>query len=320
MAEYKEARDGGATESIAKPDPSDKPPEVDGTEDIEDYKAKRNEQEGKGKGGGAQKKIDRLTRERAALRERLARYEAPDGSSLTERNQEHVTENESDQAARNGSSPQEDSKTAELRKRYPDWDAVMSRAKSEGMRISDAAAKELHASDNAGHLAYLLANDDALRREFNKLSPERQVQEIRKIDREIRGIEGGQRPFADKMKAAFSEDEISEIVKAAKSNELGDRLGGELAKELHELPNGPEVFRHLIEDPELCKRIAGMSRSAASLELGRISGRLERNVRQTSNAPPPIRPVHGGSSRSSVPLDEMPMEDYKKARAAGRVR
>jgi hypothetical protein len=197
----------------------------------------------------------------------------------------------------------------------------MTRAKNENIRISDDAAKVLRSVENAGHISYLLVKNDELRTEFNKLPPERQVEEIRKIDRDIGDIHSGRKPFAQKVEAVFSPEEISEVVKAAQKNQLGERIVLTLVRQLNELPNGPQVMKHLIMNPETSQRLAAMSQERASLELGRISERLEgRNGGFVSKSAPPIKPVSGGNTRSSVPMDEMEMDAYKKARAAGRVR
>jgi hypothetical protein len=168
----------------------------------------------------------------------------------------------------------------------------------------------------AGHTAYLLAANDALRTEFNKLSSAQQVKEIRKIGTEIEAVESGRKPFADRVKSTFAENEMKEILQAIDTNKIGERVSDDLVRELNELPNGPETFRHLMLNPDVAQRIAGMpSRRAAVLELGRLSAKLDR--RPMSRAPTPIRPVSGGSSKSSVPLDQQDMSAYKKRRASG---
>ena len=69
--------------------------------------------------------------------------------------------------------------------------------------------------------------------------------------------------------------------------------------------------------------LATMSQATASLELGRISARLEHNRSQVfvSKSAPPIKPVNSGSTRSTVPMDQMQsMHEYNRARDSGRQR
>jgi hypothetical protein len=46
----------------------------------------------------------------------------------------------------------------------------------------------------------------------------------------------------------------------------------------------------------------------------------EQPVKIQSKAPVPIKPVSGGSTKNSVPLDQADMAEYKKRRAAGERR
>ena len=325
QSQYNAARAAGATETISNADLAEaEPPKVTGQEDMKEYKEKRAEQQERGPSkGGFQKRIDRLVKERSELQEKLLRYEAGqangNGNGTPPEEQTHEPETQR-YSPEQSESPTEEPKIRALRERYPDWDRVMSRAKNENIRISDDAAQVMHASEYGGHIAYMLASNDEFRKEFNKLPTAQQVKEIRKIDMEIDAIESGRKPLADKLKATFSGEEMTEILKAINTNKLGERVSENLAKELLELPNGPQVFRHLITNPDATERLAYMpTRSAAILELGRLSAKLDARYGQrlVSHAPPPIRPVSGGSTRSTVPLDEAEMADFKKRRQAG---
>jgi len=324
QAQYKEARASGATETISKADLDDaQSPKVTGQEDMKEYKDKREQQQGsKPSKGGFQKRIDRLIKDNSELREKLLHYGAgrPNGNESGGPLQVQSEESESyepqqkDSVARvNGA---EDSKIMELRQRFPDFDAVMAKARNGNLRIADEAAKELRSLDYGPHVAYLLAADNALRGELNKLPPAQQRQEVQKLHAEIEAVESGRKPFADKVKSTLAENEIKEVQKALKENPLGERVADTLVRELNALPNGPEVFRYLMLNGDVTKRLAEMrSRTDAVLELGRLSAKLDR--RPTSHAPIPIRPVSGGSSKTSVPLDETDMTEFKKRRRAG---
>jgi hypothetical protein len=339
IEQFKAAREAGATTTIAKSAVEDSTlPEITGKEDIKEFKQKREEQQQGHKNGGAGflKRIDRLTKQRsivegereaarveaASLKERLARYEGQtngnnsDGAEPQEQSQEESYSGRSEQ--RTGP-VEDDPKFQALRQRYADFDDVMERAQKEGMRIHDAAAKVLHSLEHGGDIAYRLALDDEARNDFNKLSPARQIEEIRRADAE-RGKLARVQPFLDQIKQTFSPDEISEVVKAEKENQVGANLAFSMTQELASLPNGPNVWRHIVKDTQISKRLNQMSPSQRTLELGRISARLEVHERPVSSLPTPITPVGRGSSRTSaVPLDEMDMKSFKAARNAGRV-
>lgn len=105
-----------------------------------------------------------------------------------------------------------------------------------------------------------------------------------------------------------------------------------------EMENGPEVAYFLGSNPELCDELMKMSPLKAIAEAWKISEKLGESEsdeeeeteeekpaakakveeKPARKAPEPIRPVGNGKTRSSVPLNEMSMADYKKARAAGR--
>lgn len=112
-----------------------------------------------------------------------------------------------------------------------------------------------------------------------------------------------------------------------------------------EMENGPDVAYYLGKHPELAKELMEMSPSRANGKIWRLSEQLEaespaeeeeteeievdpepEKPKVKVEAKPekkkyePIKPVGGGSSKSSVPLDQMSMADYNKAREAGRVR
>jgi hypothetical protein len=107
------------------------------------------------------------------------------------------------------------------------------------------------------------------------------------------------------------------------------RITQAMAGQILDLDNGPEVAVYLARHPEIAKDLHKNPR-AAQREIDYISRKLEEESRQdslaekigkvVSRAPSPIKPVSSGSTKSSVPLDEMPMAQFKKARAAGRVR
>lgn len=101
-----------------------------------------------------------------------------------------------------------------------------------------------------------------------------------------------------------------------------DAIPEGLALTIIELDNGPDVAYHLAKDPELTAKLKEMSPLRAIAELGRISDKLtaktEEPPKPKTAAPAPIKPVATGTTKSAVPLAEMPYSEYKKARQAGR--
>ena len=277
---------------------------------------------------GVDKRIDRLVKERsqaraeaAELKQRLAQYETNGNGAaphVEEQGQESRPEERQQEQERE--TPAEEPKIRALRERYPDWDDVMTRAKNEGMSISDDAAQVMHASANAGHIAYMLASNDQFRAEFNKLTPKQQVKEMRRIDVGVAEFESGAKPLTDRIKATLSKEELAGAVQAIKDgNPLAANIVFSLAKKINLLPNAPEVFKALAGDRETCERLAQMNQERAEMEITRLSGRLEGNgkyVAPVSKAPPPIRPLGGGALRPTVdPADpELPYQEYKKLR------
>ncbi len=108
-----------------------------------------------------------------------------------------------------------------------------------------------------------------------------------------------------------------------------------------ELDNGPDVAYHLAKNPELPKKLMDLSPLKAVAEIGRLSAILATPAQEAANppahrtpeqeagkppapkkpasgAPPPITPVGGSTTKTDVPMDEMSMVDYNRARDAGR--
>jgi hypothetical protein len=105
---------------------------------------------------------------------------------------------------------------------------------------------------------------------------------------------------------------------------------------IFEMENGPEVVYFLGKNPEICEDLMKMSQFQAIGKVWRISEGLEPDeaeekeeeapkakAKEPEEKPKakfaPIKPVSGGSTRSSKPLDSMDMVEFKKARAAGRI-
>lgn len=100
---------------------------------------------------------------------------------------------------------------------------------------------------------------------------------------------------------------------------------------------GPEVAYALAKDPELCQTLLdameeggdtaalvefgawlkekGLGGKAASKAIKEAGGEEAKpNKKPVTNAPDPVKPVRAASASSSVPMDELPFQEYKKAR------
>jgi len=90
---------------------------------------------------------------------------------------------------------------------------------------------------------------------------------------------------------------------------------------------GPAVMYHLCRFPEECDRISAMAPMAAIREMGKLEARIEAAqtgpaspAASLTQAPRPIKPVGGGVTASTVPLDQMDYQSYRRARMQGRDR
>lgn len=95
-----------------------------------------------------------------------------------------------------------------------------------------------------------------------------------------------------------------------------------------EMDNGPDVVYFLMKNPDISAELLEMTSLKAigmawkiseSLSNGGKKEKAEEKPKLQSKAPAPIKPVTGGNSKSTVPLDQMDMRAFKEARAAGRV-
>lgn len=85
-----------------------------------------------------------------------------------------------------------------------------------------------------------------------------------------------------------------------------------------------DVAYYLGKHPQVCKQLMEMTPVAALTKVGQIAAALEP-VEETepssepvpkikTRAAQPIRPVSGNSTKSSVPIDELPFDQYRKIR------
>lgn len=92
-----------------------------------------------------------------------------------------------------------------------------------------------------------------------------------------------------------------------------------------QMENGPEVAYYFGKHPDAAKRLNQMNPYSAIAEVGRIAATLGRDEAinnpgfrtdkiPTSNAPAPIKPLTGHSTKSTKSLDELDYQEYRKAR------
>lgn len=78
---------------------------------------------------------------------------------------------------------------------------------------------------------------------------------------------------------------------------------------------GPEILYWLGKNPEEALRIARLPPVHASLEIGRLEARISAPQPKTvTQAPPPIRPLSGGSGSALVDPDKMTSDEWRKWR------
>lgn len=81
---------------------------------------------------------------------------------------------------------------------------------------------------------------------------------------------------------------------------------------------GPKLAYYLATHADEAKEIAGLSPIGAIRALGRIEERLAKpTAKQTTNAPPPVKPVGGSASVKKSP-GQMSDAEYAKWRKSGR--
>ena len=86
--------------------------------------------------------------------------------------------------------------------------------------------------------------------------------------------------------------------------------------------SGPALMYHLCSNPDECDRIANMHPMAAIKEMGKLEARIEAarstgpssSAKPVTQAPPPIKPVGGGATASTVSLDQLHYQEFKRIR------
>lgn len=149
------------------------------------------------------------------------------------------------------------------------------------------------------------ASDNVLRKYTKEQASQRQAEAAENSSRELA------RAYQDRMEKAktyipdFEEtmDEASEM--AVSNNVQGLVVESERA---------PELVYHFAKNPDVLADLNQMSATQAAREIGRLEATLAKpKPRKQSKAPPPVKPVRGGSS-TVKPLAEMSMAEYAAKR------
>ena len=120
--------------------------------------------------------------------------------------------------------------------------------------------------------------------------------------------------FAAGLEATGAEQaELQKLIEAREKEGLD--VSDSVRDALLSLPNGPAAMVHLVRNPAELRRLAGMSDAVAVAHVGALTARLSPAARRAvSNAPAPITPVGGSSTKSSVPLDQTDYATYRRIR------
>ena len=95
---------------------------------------------------------------------------------------------------------------------------------------------------------------------------------------------------------------------------------------------GPKILYHLAENPEIAKKITGLSANAAMREIGKLEARFEAKAENQrsepvakSKAPAPIQPIRATQGVADVPVSSSgewhgTYAEWKAARKAKKIR
>jgi hypothetical protein len=292
MQEYKKARSEGVT-TIERPvEPAEEQVEEKEPEATEETKP---EDKPKVK-GGFQKRIDRLIREKEQEREARERVEA----RLKELEAKSGKAEEKPAPKNDGRPNQDDFKTyEEYMEAITDW-------KVDQKLKAQAEQAELEAEQET-------------------------VSEILESYKE--------RVTAAKAKYEDFDDVVNESVKSPWPEKNATKMEMAAAEAFRtavfEDENAGEISYYYGKHPDEFLKLGGLTPAQVVKAVARLSDKLgpveteekeeteeveEKPAKIVSKSAPPIKPVSGGNTKSSVSLDQMDMAAYRKARAAGRVR
>ena len=136
--------------------------------------------------------------------------------------------------------------------------------------------------------------------------------------------------WAQRVEAAKSEMPDFEVMVGssdiAVSNEVRDAI--------FDSDVGPQILYHLAENPDVAKKLQGMTAIGALRMIGKLEAKFEEPAQpqtqrettvKTSKAPPPINPIRATAGGPVTELDDKRQfhgsyQAWKAARLAGRIR
>jgi hypothetical protein len=71
-----------------------------------------------------------------------------------------------------------------------------------------------------------------------------------------------------------------------------------------------------VQNPAEAQKLQNVPEHLALAHIAQLTARMSPDFqrRPVSKAPAPIRPIGGSSTKSSLPLDELPYQEYKRER------
>lgn len=294
MEEYAKARSAGEV-------PVEKPAATTQKETVKtapESAAGTTEEEKPNKGGGFQRRIDKLTKRNTELEE-IAREEREARQRL--------------EAKTAGRDPAELSKKATT-EQGPRPEPDINDPKYKGETGWDLYFKDVRAWD----------------REQAKLEALKEVDAKTKKDTELSKAQQQEKTIADSFQKKYEaakakhedfEELLSDDDSEAKQIVQGSVIDGFILDPENE---GIEVLVHLCKHPGEIARIAALSPQKQIRELGKIEETVISDKENSSpeqkkpTLPAPIRPVATGTAKSAAKPENMNMEDYAKWRTANR--
>ena len=193
---------------------------------------------------------------------------------------------------------------AEVKKFYPDVDAVLSGAKN--INVREDVANAILSDPNSAHIQYLAAKfpelrDDVLQspesvRRFSAALSQQHGELI--VQATENHPEFKQRAAEVAQECGATEGEIRKALRMSLPTHVGQAI---LSTD-----NPKQIALYIVRHPEVHQRLVSLPPERAFLEIGRVAAQLERgNGHQpVSRAPAPIKPLGGNSTRSARGLDD----------------
>ena len=85
-----------------------------------------------------------------------------------------------------------------------------------------------------------------------------------------------------------------------------------MADAIKESDNGASVAYYLGKNPDEAARIARMSPVQQAAAIGRLEAKVTTPAKRSTQAPPPVKTVSGGTGTAAFDPDKSSMEDFYK--------